>query len=74
MEIVLKTETERCLNYIVMHNVLILIVIDPELLLCLNIFNLLNLSLVCEKLHFSIWIIFNINSRPLNSCSECYML
>ena len=56
MEIVLKTETKRCLNYIVMYNVLILIVIDPELLFCLNVFNLLNFELSMWKTTF-----FNLN-------------
>ena len=36
MEIALKTETKRCLNYIVMYNVLILIVTDPELFILLK--------------------------------------
>ena len=36
---------KRCLNYIVMYNMLILIVIDPELLFCLTIFNLSNFEL-----------------------------
>ena len=52
MEIVLKTETKRCLNYIVMYNVLILIVIDPELLFCLNISNLSNFELGVWKTTF----------------------
>ena len=43
---------KRCLNYIVMYNVLIFIVIDPELLFCLNILNLLNVELSMQKTTF----------------------
>ena len=39
-----------------MYNVLIFIVIDPELLFCLNIFNLLNFELSMQQTVF-----FNLN-------------
>ena len=43
---------KRCLNYIVMYNVLKLIVIDSELLFYLNIPNLLNFELSMQKSMF----------------------
>ena len=53
MEIIsLILRLKRCLNYIVMYNMLILIVIFPELLFCLNVFNLLNFELGMQKTMF----------------------